>query len=60
MDKTKLSIEELDSIRPGEPISLAAVIAIMAIGLLAVAIYRIFMSDSGNIKLPGGYQFQWS
>ncbi len=59
MDKTKLSFEELNSIRPGEPISLATVIAIMAIGLLAVAIYRFFTSEEGNIKLPGGYQFQW-
>lgn len=56
----ELNFNELNLIKPGEAITLAVVVAIMAIGLLAVVIYRVFMSDETTIKLPGGYQFSWS
>lgn len=56
----ELSFDELNLIKPGEAITLAVVVAIMAIGLLAVVIYRVFMSDETTIKLPGGYQFSWN
>lgn len=56
----ELSFNELNLIKPGEAITLAVVVAIMAIGLLAVVIYRVFMSDETTIKLPGGYQFSWN
>ena len=59
MNKVMLSKEELTSIKPGEAITLAAVIAIMAISILTVAIYKLFTSDEAVIKLPGGYQFTW-
>lgn len=57
MNKVMLSKEELTSIKPGEAITLAAVIAIMAISILTVAVYKLFTSEEAVIKLPGGYQF---
>lgn len=57
MDKRSLTDYELENIRPGEPITMALVLASMVIGLLAVVIYRLFMSYEGTVKLPGGYQF---
>jgi hypothetical protein len=33
--------------------------AVMVIAVLAVVAYRVFRSRQGNIKLPGGYGFEW-
>ncbi|MBP5091303.1 MAG: hypothetical protein J6328_01935 [Bacilli bacterium] len=59
-----MDIEELDenalaSIRPGEALTLATVMAVMVIAIMAVVAYRVFRSRQGNIKLPGGYGFEW-
>lgn len=59
MNKVILSETELNEIKVGEAITLAAVIAIMAIALLAVATYKLFVSEEATFKLPGGYQFSW-
>lgn len=58
MIKIPLNDTELNNTKPGEAITLAGVLAIMAIGVIAVIIYKLFMKDSGTVKLPGGYQFQ--
>ena len=50
---------QLDEIRPGEALTLATVMAVMVIAVLAVVAYRVFRSRQGNIKLPGGYGFEW-
>ncbi len=59
-----MDIEELDEkalmeIRPGEALTLATVMAVMVVAIMAVVAYRIFKSKQGNIKLPGGYGFEW-
>lgn len=55
----ELSVEELTTIKGGEPVSLAAVMAIMIVAISAVIVYRIFMSSSGKATIPGGFQFEW-
>lgn len=59
VDKIPLSESELESIQCGEAITLAAVMAVMCIAVVAVAIYKLFYSEDGTIQLPGGYKFQW-
>ncbi len=54
-----LSIEELESIVPGEAITLTAVMAVLAVALTAVIVYRIFRTSSGSAKIPGGWSFTW-
>ena len=49
-----LNPEELETIVPGEAITLTAVMAITA-----VVVYRIFRTSSGSAKIPGGWQFTW-
>ena len=59
-NKIPLSKNELSSIRCGEAtITLSAVMAVMAIAVVAVAIYKLFYTEDGLIQLPGGYKFQW-
>lgn len=59
MRSVALSDRELENSRPGEAVTLAAVAAIMAIGILAVVIYKLFVSKTSTVKLPGGYTFEW-
>ena len=60
MSKIEISDEELNQIQPGEAITLATVMAILAIAIITVIAYRLFMSGEGTVKLPGGYSFQWT
>ena len=55
----KLKENELSEIKPGEPITLTMVIAVMAIGILAVVMFKLFMSNKGETKMPGGWAFEW-
>jgi len=55
----ELNLEEMATLKGGEPVSLAAVMAIMIVAISAVIVYRIFMSSSGKATIPGGFQFEW-
>ena len=55
----RLTEVETRSIIGGE-ITIAAVMAAMAAAIVAVIIYRLFMSDKGNVSLPGGFKFSWA
>ncbi len=59
MNKVSLTEAELNEIKVGEAITLTAVLAVMAISILAVVVYRLFTSKSSTIKMPGGWQFTW-
>ncbi|MFZ9703863.1 MAG: hypothetical protein ACO3BB_01185 [Bacilli bacterium] len=55
----ELHQEEMITLVGGEPISLAAVMAIMIVAFSAVIVYRLFMSSSGKATIPGGFTFEW-
>lgn len=55
----ELSQEELVTLSGGEPVSLAAVMAVMIVAISAVIVYRLFMSSTGKATIPGGFQFEW-
>ncbi len=59
MNKVSLTETELNEIKVGEAITLTAVLAVMTISILAVVVYRLFVSKSSTIKMPGGWQFTW-
>lgn len=59
MNVYKLTSKEMDSEIVGEAISLTAVMAIVAVAIAAVLIYRLFMSGEGGISIPGGWKFSW-
>ena len=54
----RLSNEELSQIKPGE-LTLAAVLTVLAVSLMAVVIYKLFMSKEGSSTIPGGWKFTW-
>ena len=54
-----LSDEELSNIKGGEVITIATVMAILATAIVAVVVYRLFMSKSGSTTIPGGFKFTW-
>ena len=44
----------------GEAITLTAVMAIVAVAVMAVVIYRLFRSNKGGVNVPGGWKFTWN
>ena len=55
----RLYDQELDMIKGGEAITIATVMAVLAIALATVVVYRIFVSKGGNATFPGGFKFTW-
>ena len=56
--KHVLSNKEKDAIVTGE-LALTTVMAICAIAIVAVVVYRMFMSKEGSTQAPGGWKFTW-
>lgn len=57
--KRELTLEECRNIQTGAAISLTAVMAICAIAIVAVVVYKLFLSSSGSTNIPGGWKFTW-
>jgi len=54
-----LKSEELE-VRGGAAITIGAVAAVLAIGILAIVIWKIYTSSKGEVQLPGGFKFEWA
>lgn len=52
--------EELSECTSGEAITLTAVMAILATAVIAVVVYRLFLSKKGSATVPGGWKFTWN
>lgn len=57
--KHKLSDQELSEIKVGEAITLTSIMAVLAIAITAVVVYRVFKSKAGSTTIPGGWKFEW-
>ena len=60
MDYVILNDLEMSQVKGGEPITLTTVMAILATAIVAVVVYRLFMSKSGSTTIPGGFKFTWN
>ena len=54
----RLTKEELASTKTGE-LTLTAVLTVLAVSLMAVVIYKLFISREGTSTIPGGWKFTW-
>ncbi len=55
-----LSEEELANEVSGAAITLTAVMAVLATAVLAVIVYKLFLSKKGTAQIPGGWKFSWN
>lgn len=55
-----LSTEEMENHYVGEAITLTAVMALIAVAVMAIVIYRLFRSSKGGVTIPGGWKFSWN
>lgn len=55
----KLTEAEELQVKGGEAITLTAIMAILAIGIVTVVVYKLFFSKKGKTVLPGGFSFSW-
>ncbi len=60
MTFTKMNDEEMKQSVVGEAITLTAVMAILAAAVVAALVCRIATSDSGDVTIPGGWEFKWA
>lgn len=56
--KKELTDEQCSNITTGE-IALTSILAVCAIAIVAVVIYKMFMSKEGGTTIPGGWKFSW-
>ena len=59
MTYQKMSIEECKNTYVGEAITLSAVLAILAAAVVAVIVYKLFLSSKGSASL-GDWKFSWA
>ena len=60
MNYRNLTEQEMSQTYGGEAITVAAVMAILCSAVIAVVIYRLFMSKKGSAAIPGGWKFTWN
>ena len=60
MKQQILTHEEMSNHYVGEAITLTAVMALVAVAVMAVVIYRLFRSGKGGVSVPGGWKFSWA
>lgn len=59
MNETReLSERELAEIRPGEALTLATVLLVFTVAILAVVAYKLYSSNKGKAQLQG-FKFEW-
>lgn len=51
---------EMEQEISGEALTLTAVMAVLATAIVAVIVYRLFMSKKGTATVPGGWKFSWN
>lgn len=55
-----LSIEELSTHYVGAALTLTSVMAVLAVAIAAVVVYKLFLSNKGTAVIPGGWKFTWN
>ena len=60
MNPISLSKQECDDIMVGEAFTMATVLLVFTVVILAVVAYKLFTSPDAKITIPGGYKFEWS
>ncbi len=60
MNYIELTNQEMTSHQVGEVITLATVMALIAVAIVAVVVYRLFISNKGSATIPGGWKFTWN
>ncbi len=61
MNYELMTDEEMQAeVSGGTAITLTAVMAVLAAAVLAVVVYKIFLSKKGTAQIPGGWKFTWN
>lgn len=55
-----LTEKEMSEISGGEVITVSAVMAVLCAAIMAVVVYKLFMSKKGTTTVPGGWKFSWN
>jgi hypothetical protein len=56
----KLTNNEMKNHQVGEPITLTALMTVVCSAIVAVIVYKLFISQKGSTTIPGGWKFTWN
>ncbi|HPY79428.1 MAG: hypothetical protein GXY57_00165 [Erysipelotrichaceae bacterium] len=60
MNYIELTQNEMSQHYVGAALTLTTVMALIAVAVVAVIAYRLFMSNKGSATVPGGWKFTWN
>jgi len=60
MQLEMMTQEEMANYYVGEVVTLTGVLAVIAAAVMAVIIYKLFLSKKGSAAVPGGWKFTWN
>lgn len=55
-----LSDSELESSTASGAVTLTTVLAVLSAAIVAVIVYKLFLSKKGSASVPGGWKFSWN
>ena len=55
-----LTDAEMANETSGAAVTLTAVMAVLATAVIAVIVYKLFLSKKGTAQIPGGWKFTWN
>lgn len=55
-----LNEQEMRNHEVGEALTVASVMAIAIIAVMAVVIFQLYRSKKGTAQIPGGWKFTWN
>ena len=55
-----MTTDELENEVSGAAVTLTGVLAVLAAAVIAVVVYKIFLSKKGTAQIPGGWKFTWN
>ena len=55
-----LTDAEMTNETSGAAVTLTAVMAVLATAVIAVIVYKLFLSKKGTAQIPGGWKFTWN
>ncbi|MCR5184948.1 MAG: hypothetical protein K6C32_02580 [Bacilli bacterium] len=60
MKYTLLTEQEMEETKGGGAVTLVTVMTVLCASIIAVVVYRLFMSSKGSATVPGGWKFTWN
>lgn len=56
----KLSLIDEKRIKGSEALTIATIMAVMAIAVVTIVVWKLYLANKGSVTIPGGFKFEFS